>query len=414
MPACRPFLEGTTQESAASTFFAARLIFIHPGSSAYNPRRAESFPTFLSGVGSKLLSYPGVHRAMLTPRLLIVGVFSVVCAWLPGSLAAEELGPLAPAGYGLPAGYTLDLFSASPQSNRATARKDSRPVYGNNLISTFPDAVDVTRQPEAHKPETFDLHFAGKGNGGAGWDPVILDDFSAGRKVTVRHPVVAGLNDDSTMPCGNCCPLCQSPLPKAEDAAEYVPEEPAEVKLREGEPAKVLLQAMKQVRPSILDGTIFQDSRPIDDAEAMPLEGEGSAAIIVRCIRNLEAQADRHRLPEGTACVSSSPAPAAPTAVPEASPEAVAALRQAGRDLEETANMLEERGLYDQADHLRAVAQEMRIQARATNASSQSPVSYAPMPMPGPGADGDELAGDKDLERREPQLRYDGDCDDQD
>src|SRR5271169_715925 len=100
---------------------------------------------------------------MLTPRLLIVGAFAVVCAWFPGNLAAEV-----PEGYRLPAGYTLDLFSASPQSNRAAVRKDYRPAFGNNLISTFPDAIDVARQPDRQKPETFDLHFAGKGNSGAG------------------------------------------------------------------------------------------------------------------------------------------------------------------------------------------------------------------------------------------------------
>jgi len=91
----------------------------------------------------------------------------------------------------------------------------------------------------------------------------------------------------------------------------------------------------------------------------------------------------------------------------------VAALRQAGRDLEATANMLEERGLYDQADQLRGVAQEMRIQARAAPASNRPTVSYAPTPMPGPGGDGNELAGDENPDGREPRLRYDGDCDDQ-
>ena len=42
------------------------------------------------------------------------------------------------------------------------------------------------------------------------------------------------------------------------------------------------------------------------------------------------------------------------------------------------------------------------------------PCRMLPTPMPGPRSDGDELAGDKDLERREPKLRYDGDCEDQD
>ena len=79
--------------------------------------------------------------------------------------------------------------------------------------------------------------------------------------------------------------------------------------------------------------------------------------------------------------------------------------------------MLEERGLYDQADHLRAVAQEMRIQARTASVAIHSSASYTPAsyaPMPGPGADGDDVSADKDLHKVEPKLRYDGDCTDQD
>ena len=121
--------------------------------------------------------------------------------------------------------------------------------------------------------------------------------------------------------------LCQERTP---DEATFVPEEPAEVKLREGEPAKLLLQTMKQVRPSVLDGTIFTESKPINDSEAAPLEGNESTAIIVRCIRDLEAQAELHRVPEGAACMGNPTTATAPSAASEPTPDAVSALRQAG------------------------------------------------------------------------------------
>ena len=328
---------------------------------------------------------------MLNSRLLIVGLFAVVGTWFPGNLAADEPSRR------LPDAYTLDLF-------------ETFPIPGNVAMHADP------RQPK------LPLYLYGSDKPAYGsraiWEPNFLDKFGAAGAVPVQCLAdVAGLRHTSHKPCGDYCPLCQGPLPPASDAVDFVPEEPAEINLREGEPAKVLLQTMKQVRPSILDGTIFQESRPISDSEAMPLEGDGSQAIMVRCIRNLEAQAERQRVAEGTACLSSSTtpiAPSTPVVSPEAAPDAVAALRQAGRNIEETANMLEERGLYEQADQLRAVAQEMRIQARATAASNHPPVSYAPTPMPGPGRDGDELAGDKDLDAHAPKLRYDGDCEDQD
>ncbi len=283
----------------------------------------------------------------------------------------------------------------------------------------MPSPLGEAQPPETQKPKLFDFGSLKASYGSrVNWDPIFLDKFASGVAVPVQYQAaVGGSVNTCNKPCGDCCPLCQSPLPPAKDAADFVPEEPTEVRLREGEPAKVLLQTMKQVRPSILDGTIFQESHPINDSDAMPLEGQGSQAIMVRCIRNLEAQAEQHRAPEGTACLSSSTPPShsyAPVESTEAMPDAVAALRQAGREIEATANMLEERGLYDQADQLRAVAQEMRIQARTATASNRPTVSYAPTPMPGPGRDGDELAGDKDLDVHEPKLRYDSDGEDQD
>jgi hypothetical protein len=394
---------------------------------------------------------------MSNHRLLIVGMFAALCAWLPGKVTAEErdelpstysldtVGPLPSVSgkvtaeernqFQLPPNYTLDLFQSRPAFNRIAANPkqnaanpsgyqpaygDQKPAYGERLISLLPGSDRPALSNDPLPLPTFDLRPAGNRTGGMNWDPLALDDLSAPKKVAAQRPPMASAEDNSVIPCGHACPVCQglqSPESSIDAAAQYVPEEPAETRLREGEPAKLLLQTMKQVRPSIIDGTIFQDSRPIADSEAMPLEGEGSAAIIVRCIRNLEAQAEHQRMPVATTSLISTPAPDAPSTLmpsPETTPEAVSALRQAGRDLESTANMLEERGLYDQADHLRAVAQEMRIEARAATASDHPSVSYCPTPMPGPGSDGDELAGEKPLEEPQPKPRYDSDGEDQD
>jgi hypothetical protein len=364
---------------------------------------------------------------MLNHRLLIVGTFAALCAWLPGKVTADELRGQLP-------NYTRDLFQSrfgfypatvNPEQNAANT-SDHQPAYGERLISLLPGFDRPALPNDLLTLPTFDLRPAVNRTGAMNWDPLALDDLSAPKKVAAQRPPMASAeNENYVTPCGHACPVCQglqSPDPSIDAAAQYVPEEPAETRLRQGnvlesEPAKLLLQTMKQVRPSIIDGTIFQDSRPIDDQEAMPLEGEGSAAIIVRCIRNLEAQAEHQRMPDATACLTTTTAPVAPSPLmtpPEATPEAVSALRQAGRDLEATANMLEERGLYDQADHLRAVAQEMRIEARTATAADHPSVSYCPTPMPGPGTDNDELAGEKPLEVPQPKPRYDGDGEDQD
>jgi hypothetical protein len=320
---------------------------------------------------------------MLNPRILIAGLIVTVASF------ADAL-------------YGGELWDFD--STLATQRRLDE-VNARDLIGALPSLRSAMRSEALHKPATYDFRFAEVAGGGAIWEPVCLDELQFDNRLPANDD--HRLKDDKVGPCGYNSPACPAPVA---DAATYVPEEPAETRLREGEPAKMLLQAMKKVRPSVIDGTIFQDSKPIDDSEHAPLEGSDSTAIIVRCIRDLEAQAELHRMPEGAACLGTTPnSTNLPTAV-EQNPDAVSALRQAGRDLEATANMLEERGLYEQADQLRGVAQEMRVQARSSTATAQSVTPYSTTslsPMPGPGVDKDELSSDRDPEKREPKLQYD-------
>jgi len=62
----------------------------------------------------------------------------------------------------------------------------------------------------------------------------------------------------------------------------------------------------------------------------------------------------------------------------DSSTDVVAALRKASRQLEESANLLEDQRLYNQADELREMATELRNQARVTGPDIPAkPLNYS-------------------------------------
>jgi hypothetical protein len=148
------------------------------------------------------------------------------------------------------------------------------------------------------------------------------------------------------------------------------------------EPAKVILDIREQVGPKLFEGTIFEDAgwRARASAETSPADHR---AQLVRCIRDMaENREAENREPcaahcEFDSCAGATGCPAAcvtvaPPADAEPSPP-IRALRQTSRQLDKLAESLEEQKLYDQADELREMAQQMRMMVRASE--SESPTS---------------------------------------
>jgi|GEM_PF-5707109 hypothetical protein len=150
--------------------------------------------------------------------------------------------------------------------------------------------------------------------------------------------------------------------------AQSLPTLPGNEPLRDNEAAKILLDTMKQVQPSMLQGTIFQEARPLGENSIVGHEPVDPTSIMVRCIRELETHNQRTSLTETN---EEPPATQCPTeskekkeTAPPMTPVASQALRAAARELETTANTLEDQGLFEQADLLRELAQGWRVEAR--------------------------------------------------
>ncbi len=90
-------------------------------------------------------------------------------------------------------------------------------------------------------------------------------------------------------------------------------------------------------------------------------------------------------LPPSTTIEPPSP-PAPPVPLPAvsrlASPDQIDALRMASRQLDETANQLEQQGLYERADQMRQLAQELRVDARKETRQPTAPQYMPVLPVP--------------------------------
>lgn len=132
--------------------------------------------------------------------------------------------------------------------------------------------------------------------------------------------------------------------------------------LRPGEPAQVILDLKRRLGSDVFEGTQFG----------------GSTKALVDWIRALDEQ-DR-RQPPGADAGEPASDPSITASSPQTAGAAteIDALRKAARKLGETADLLEEQNLFDPADEVRLVADELRLRAReriqASQASSEKPV----------------------------------------
>lgn len=170
-------------------------------------------------------------------------------------------------------------------------------------------------------------------------------------------------------------PQQAKPLLAAADAP------PEKLDLDDEEPAKVILDIREQVGPKLFEGTIFEDAGWRARTSGTQ-DRTDQRAQLVRCIRDLqqnreqcaghcevccEAQCENECENHCEFAESAGGEEAAPTAQ-----AAVPALRQAWRQLDQAAELLEEQKLYDRADQLRSVAQQLREQAREADAPAQA------------------------------------------
>jgi hypothetical protein len=168
------------------------------------------------------------------------------------------------------------------------------------------------------------------------------------------------------------------------------------------EPAKVILDIREQVGPKLFAGTIFEDAGWRARASAETPRADQRAQL-VRCIRDMAQNretcddhcefvcdpstgASGYRMVSSTSqcddqcefdtCPTSYPTTCTATcatltsagdAEPATPPSAVPALRQTSRQLDKLAEALEEQKLYDRADELRGLAQQLREQARGSD-----------------------------------------------
>lgn len=128
----------------------------------------------------------------------------------------------------------------------------------------------------------------------------------------------------------------------AQAAEECATPEP----LRTGEPAQVILETKKRLGKSVLEGTEFG----------------GSPDLLIHWIRLLDEEHQR-------AAALDEALRAEPIATPDADQPVsarsqVGALREASRRLQDAADLLEDQNLFDPADSLRQLADEVRRQAR--------------------------------------------------
>ena len=169
---------------------------------------------------------------------------------------------------------------------------------------------------------------------------------------------------------GECCPLCGKSHSLDSDTTGSVPSTQAAPvagrqeldysavgkqagnatspsALRTGEPAQIILDTQKRLGNSVLDGTEFG----------------GSPELLIQWIRALDEENRRRQATQQARQFESIPV-TVPEELPVTSHSQVSALREACRQLQEAAELLEEQNLFESADSLRAAADNLRQQAR--------------------------------------------------
>lgn len=122
---------------------------------------------------------------------------------------------------------------------------------------------------------------------------------------------------------------------------------PSPMPLRAGEPAQIILDTQKRLGNSVLEGTEFGDS----------------PELLIQWIRALDEENRRRQATQQARQFESIPVTVQED-LPVTSHSQVSALREACRQLQEAAELLEDQNLFDSADALRAAADDLRHQAR--------------------------------------------------
>ncbi|MGH7134571.1 MAG: hypothetical protein ACREHD_02460 [Pirellulales bacterium] len=186
---------------------------------------------------------------------------------------------------------------------------------------------------------------------------------------------------------GDCCPICghsasgKEPLavpagepsngltqkrlldveqPDAEREKGVTPEP-----LRAGEPAQVILDTQKRLGKSVTDGTEFG----------------GSPELLIKWIRILDEENRRQQLALEETLRCETPDEANEEEALDLRSQ-IETLRQACRQLQETADLLEEQNLFESADSIRGFADALRRQSRhklqALDATGDEPPTRLP------------------------------------
>ena len=177
---------------------------------------------------------------------------------------------------------------------------------------------------------------------------------------------------------------------RGEPCAEDETDDECPLQLKPGEAAQEILELARRLGPGPLHDTVFDDE---PRTVGVPIPGmdrcfraQRNTDSLARNIRSLEAR-DRKRRSDPSLAIEAMFEDAAeqeplravhtfrhengidkPRETWGVASAQVDALRQAGRMLEEAANLLEEQALYDRADELRGTAQSLRLDAREADA----------------------------------------------
>lgn len=262
--------------------------------------------------------------------------------------------------------YALTGKSADPEVvyGRET-RVVSRPIEPNPSVNS-------------HRRKSVNNRDEGKGRTSGipshdGWIP--NGDVFYGREN--GHPLTLTEAMRRVAGWGESCPLCGKPHAVEGDATAILPATPVpEVgqqeldysgvgkqasnapspnSLRAGEPAQIILDTQKRLGNSVLEGTEFS----------------GSPELLIQWIRALDEE-NRRRQPQQHLQFESIPVTVAED-LPVTPQSQVAALRDACRQLQEAADLLEDQNLFESADSLRAAADSLRHQAREKVADADQP-----------------------------------------
>ena len=238
--------------------------------------------------------------------------------------------------------------------------KSSRRCYAPSTVTELP----IERLRLRNAMGDVEVHVPAEPRGDALRKRSVTTDRTTLAEVMKR---LAGWTDSCPL-CGKSCPLCGTSQADQDQGLPdlVVPSKPSADQLvlgqigrdeggdetlcrplRAGEPAQIILDTQSRLGKSVLDGTEFSGSPEllIQWIRALDEENRRQQAMLEEVSR-----ADVDEVEEDVSAVSGQ--------------SQIEALRHACRQLQEAAELLEERNLFESADSLRKIAAELREQSR--------------------------------------------------